>query len=90
VALRAKDLEQETLLWQKKWDDSNEELAGMTKNHEELQTNLCNVHEKLIKITGLYRVLEKERYEMMTKLGRQEAALARSAAELLPEQFLKK
>ncbi|CAL8121942.1 unnamed protein product [Orchesella dallaii] len=91
VALRAKDLETETLIWQKKWDESNEELSGMTKNHNDLQTNLFNVHEKLIKITGLYRVLEKERYEMMTKLGRQEQALAKSAVELLPpERFVNK
>lgn len=82
-------METETLSWQKKWDDSNDELAQLTKNHEILQLKLCNVHEHLIKMTGLYRVLEKERYDLMTKLGRQEQALAKSAAELLPEHLAK-
>lgn len=90
MALRAKELEAETISWQQKWDDSNDELAEMTRNHEKLQTNLCQVHEKLIKITNLYRVLEKERYELMTKMGRGELALAKSAAELLPEHLAKK
>lgn len=90
VASRAKNLEIETLTWQKKWDESNDELAKLTKNHEVLQNNLCQVHEKLIKITGLYRVLEKERYDLMTKLGRQELALAKSASELLPAHLVDK
>lgn len=71
MSKRTKDLDKETQDWQTKWEINNAELMGITKNHEELQTEVGKVHENLIKMTNLYAQLEKERSQLMTKLGKE-------------------
>jgi chromosome segregation ATPase len=67
---KTKELEKETVGWQNRWQESNVSLIRMTNSHQKLQTDLSKVHESLIKMTSLYRALDKDRSDLLKKLNR--------------------
>jgi len=66
-------LEEETTKWQKRWEVNNQELMQVTEINEKLQNELIKVHDSLVTVTNLYKALDKERTELMKKLGRETA-----------------
>lgn len=66
-------MEEETTKWQKRWEVNNQELMQVTEINEKLQNELIKVHDSLVTVTNLYKALDKERTELMKKLGRETA-----------------
>jgi hypothetical protein len=66
-------LEKDTQDWQKKWEVNNIDLMGITKSHEQMQNEVTKLHENLIKMTTLYQQLDKEKSQLLKKLGRDQS-----------------
>jgi len=77
----AKSLDTETQDWQKKWEVNNGELLQISHEHEHIQGEVARVHENLIKMTQLYQQLERQRSDLLKKLGREPPAPNKDPSE---------
>lgn len=82
VTNRTRELEQETLKWQNRWEESTQALKLMKGNHEKLQGELVSSEQSLEKMTGLCRALQNERKGLLEEL---KAKQLKEKAQLLEQ-----
>jgi chromosome segregation ATPase len=68
VNSRTKDLDKESLKWQKRWEESNDALRKIEQNNAKLEGDLSNAKASLAKMMELCRNLQVERKNMLTEL----------------------